>query len=878
MRQSNLTITAAVFFCSWGWICAGQAHGAEDQAQGTGGARVVTADAVDRGLFEPVEDADGSEVGDLGATSVKVSSFGTIDLHVKDLELAKVLQLLSIQSQRNIVASRNVAGVVTADLYGVDFYEALDAILHTNGFGYREKGQFIYVYTLDEIEQIEDTEREVTHRVVHLNYLTATDASTFVAPLLSAAGSIAISGDATQGFAPSTGEAGADTFAGPGTLIVRDYPENVDEIVNILGELDVRPAQVLVEASVLQARLTEKNAFGVDLSILADFAIDEFADPFRVVDDIFDTPANPNGAALQTSPGRTNTLTDTSVKVGIVTNSVAAFINALDSVTDTTILANPKIMVLNRQKADLLVGQRLGYISTTQSDTSTTQSVEFLDVGTQLTLRPFVSRDGMIRMELRPSISDGETRLVGDFVIPDQTTQEVTTNVMLQSGQTLVLGGLFKEDTTVSRRQVPWLGDIPIVGAAFKGQDDLITRSEVIFLITATIQKDEAMYAVGESLKDSIEMASHGARQGLLPWSRTKLVATHMRDAMRYYERGDEDKALWAVNMALSLDPTVQEGQKLKEKLTGERVYWPHGSILKDALDGVVEEHLKAQGETEAQPGSSAPTTQPSEAQADAQDPRVEAVVPVADSGDWEPELEAVEDSSFETAQDAEPQATDSQEPVEDATAEPRTDSSETSQDDATADVLRAMDEFLTEESEQTLDPAIPFAPEQEAVEPDQVDAPGARGPGTPVDVRVEDFGPEGQMEVEHLTGELAGERDTLITEWQKQAELERLRREVGTTETGDQPAMIWDAESQTWTELVTTEQTPGETSEDGAVEEDGSEVASADEASDEAGDGGAVEQDGSEVASADESSDEAGDDGETEDDSTTVMAGADEE
>ena len=77
---------------------------------------------------------------------------------------------------------------------------------------------------------------------------------------------------------------------------------------------------------------------------------------------------------------------------------------------------------------------------------------------------------------------------------------------------------------------------------------------------------DEVMYAAGEAARDSIELAVSGARQGLLPWSRSKLVATHMRAAMDFYDAGDKDKALWAVNMALSLDPTVVEGQKLRKQ------------------------------------------------------------------------------------------------------------------------------------------------------------------------------------------------------------------------------------------------------------------------------------------------------------------------
>lgn len=583
----------------------------------TGLGNVAFAEDPNGGIFE-----DGSESAPgVNSPAVKVGSFGQVDLHVKDLEVTKVLQLLSIQSQRNIMASRNVAGTVSADLYGVDFYEALDAVLHTNGFGYQEKGNLIFVYTTAELQQIEETQRKLVHRVVRLNYISAADASTFVTPLLSSAGSIAVSGDVSAGFQPSVSDGGANTFAHTDTLIINDYADNVDEIVSVIVDLDKRPQQVLVEATVLQARLTEENAFGVDLSVLADFAVSNFADPLGIVDEVISgsTTLPDRTAGAHTTVGNTTTGTS-GIKVGISTHNVAAFIRALDSVTDTTVLANPKLLVLNRQKADLLVGEKLGYLSSTATDTSTTQTVEFLDVGTQLTLRPFVSEDGFIRIELKPSISDGDTtRTVGNFVIPETTNQELVTNVVVRNGQTVVLGGLFKEDTTVSRRQVPLLGDIPILGALFKGQDDTVNRNEVIFLITPTIMKDESLYAIGERAQDRIESARLGAREGLLPWSRTKMTATHMREAEKFLSKGDTQKAIWAVNMALTLDPKHDAAIELKQKLTGQRLYEPASfSILNNVMDEMI--HGQPAGAllplvpswSVGQPGAAAPAGYPS--------------------------------------------------------------------------------------------------------------------------------------------------------------------------------------------------------------------------------------------------------------------------
>jgi type IV pilus assembly protein PilQ len=580
MFKSHSCVMAAVFFCTCGWVYTTSAIG--DEAAAPVPVAAETA---------PAGDPDALPQGQ----TVKVGSFGQIDLHVKNLDLTQVLQLLSIQSQRNIVASRSVSGSISADLYGVDFYEALDAILHTNGFGYREKGNFIYVYTADEIRAMELEERRPVTRLVRLNYITAADATVFISPLASPIGSIAISGSVGASMMPSVTDAGANSFAHADTLILRDYAENVDEMVALLQELDIRPKQVLVEATVMEAKLSENNSWGVDLTILADFAMKEFTSPLGVIDDLISGAVGPSGQAIETNLGGTLGKAGSTARIGIVTNNVAAFIQALDSVTDTTMLANPKLLVLNRQRADLLVGDRFGYLSTTATDTSTTQTVEFLDTGTQLTVRPFVSDDGFIRLELKPSISSGGTSLLGGFVIPNQRTQELTTNVMVRSGQTVMLGGLFKEEITIDRNQVPGLGDIPLLGAAFKGKDDNVERSEVIFLITPTIVKDEALYLASDRMKDSMELARIGTRQGLLPWSRTKLTSSHLRDAMDRLDAGDVDRALWSVNMALTLDPSFVEARRFKEQITGQRMYLPQRSILHDAIDELVIDRMGGQ-------------------------------------------------------------------------------------------------------------------------------------------------------------------------------------------------------------------------------------------------------------------------------------------
>ncbi len=272
------------------------------------------------GLFD--EDAPSMEGQEVG-----VDELGQIDITVKDLEIAKVLQLLSIQSQRNIVTSRNVSGKVSADLYGVSFHEALDAILTPNGYGYEEKGNFIYVYTAQELEERQNAMRKTITKVVRLNYISAADASEFLQPLLSSNGNITATGETDPGFLPSDADGGENSFAHSDTLLVKDYEENVEEIMSILKQLDVRPKQVLVEATILQATLTEANAFGIDFAVFANFdGLADFVNPLGAVNQLINgTNGGGSGGAVQSNVGNTAT-GDSGVKVGYAGSDAAVFL------------------------------------------------------------------------------------------------------------------------------------------------------------------------------------------------------------------------------------------------------------------------------------------------------------------------------------------------------------------------------------------------------------------------------------------------------------------------------------------------------------------------------------------------------------------------
>src|SRR5262245_13283140 len=175
---------------------------------------------------------------------VKVSQAGTVDISVQDTDLATVLQMLSIESKKNIIAGKGVSGTVTANLYGVTLNEALRAILDVNGFTFYEKGNFIYVITKEEEAAMIKANKKTASRIFELQYLSAADANEFIQPLLSADGKASARGEVTAGFKPDTGNGGEDSNAFAPRLVVNDYPDNLDGIAALLNELDVPPSQV----------------------------------------------------------------------------------------------------------------------------------------------------------------------------------------------------------------------------------------------------------------------------------------------------------------------------------------------------------------------------------------------------------------------------------------------------------------------------------------------------------------------------------------------------------------------------------------------------------------------------------------------------------
>lgn len=515
------------------------------------------------------------------SADVKVSAEGRFTLSAQGIEVSKLLELISIKARQNIVASDKVKGVVTVNLYDVPLEEALSAILAVNGLSWKRDGDFIYVWTKGEV----DAQRKREARVLTLQFLSAEDAIAFIKPVLSEGGSAIALGKVEAGYQPTLENGGADSFAFAAKVMVNDYPEIVERAASLVSELDTPPKQVRVEATILTVDLTDDTAFGLDISVVGniDFA-NVTGGPMSAFNDMFrgglkdangnpvatPTPSTANAASLYpVSQGQP----DPTAKIGVMTNDVAVFLQMLDQVTDSTVLARPTVTVLNRQRAQVLIGERIAYLSTTQTQTSTTQEVKYLDVGVKLIFRPFVSPDGMVRIELAPQVSTAKIKNIdavgGKATVPDELTQELRTNIRVKSGQTIVLGGLFRETSQVTNRQIPGLGDL--IPGAFSGASGTMKKQEIIFLITPTVVEDAQDYREGDRALEVAEAAKVGARAGLLPFSESHLAGNYQLQALEAWKKGDRSTALYYVDQALRTQKNSPSMLALREAIRTDR-------------------------------------------------------------------------------------------------------------------------------------------------------------------------------------------------------------------------------------------------------------------------------------------------------------------
>ncbi|MHB8903098.1 MAG: type II secretion system protein GspD, partial [Thermoguttaceae bacterium] len=273
------------------------------------------------------------------------------------------------------------------------------------------------------------------------------------------------------------------------------------------------------------------------------------------------------------------------VQLAFLDSNLGAFINALESIQDTNVIATPRVLVLNKHRAEVQIGKSDGYVNSTVTETSTSQSVAFLDTGTILRIRPFISPDGLIRMELHPELSTGNVEISQQFTIPKKEVTQVTTNVMVRDGCTVILGGLIREQLTNGKTQIPLLGGLPYVGPLFQSRQDQTTiREEILILLTPHIVREPEVYGEGAEAACEFHRRRDVMAEKNNVLSREHLSRQYFRLAQAAWAQGDGDTALCYAEMAVHFNPGSRAAIDLRSDIWMKNAAGGHTLIGPNAL------------------------------------------------------------------------------------------------------------------------------------------------------------------------------------------------------------------------------------------------------------------------------------------------------
>ena len=386
--------------------------------------------------------------------TLKVENHGKlISLIVRDVPLRDVLTMIAKTQHLNLVLAIPGNERVTVNLDRVSLQQALDALIAVGGYTSIVHDGIIYVTSIEAAAMLPPTVQGSRLAVLELDYASAIDVDLVVKGMLSPIGKSFI-----------TQSSPSDNRRTREIVVVEDLPAYVARIESYISQIDQPPRQVLIEVHILQIDLKDDMAHGVNFEALSKIANTNIS----IGTTGFANPAAPQAFFFETTGG-----------------NLLSLIEVLQQTTDVKTLASPLILALNGQEARIQIGEQLGFRVTTTTETSTLESVEFLDVGVVLSITPRITRDGYVLMHIKPEESSGSVN--PETGLPEEETTEVETDVLLKDGQAMIIGGLIQERDTNIQSKIPFLGDLAYVGALFQRRQVVKLRSEIIVAIVPHI-------------------------------------------------------------------------------------------------------------------------------------------------------------------------------------------------------------------------------------------------------------------------------------------------------------------------------------------------------------------------------------------------------
>lgn len=403
-----------------------------------------------------------------------------IDLNFQNVELRSVLQIIAEVAELNLVVSDTVGGNITLRLKNVPWDQALDIILKTKGLDQRTVGNVLLIAPAAEIAKREQEELESSQKVEQLaplrtEYIQVEYRKASV--MLDAIEKAKLISD--RGFVMSDDETNI--------LMVKGTEKDIQAIRNTLRRFDVEVEQVLVEARLVNAR----SSVTKDLGVRWGFGyndVDSNGEGWIVNRDIgsIDFASPPTEAGLQVDLGATAANAG-AIAIGFKPGSsslLALELSALETDGKAEVISQPKVMTTNGTQASIESGSEIPFQTVEDGEVN----IQFKDVVLKLDVTPRINPGDRIAMDLViKQDSIGSVLPNGELSIDNN---ELSTSVVVPDGQTIVLGGVFKNETSESMGKIPLLGDLPYVGALFRNKENKSEKTELLIFITPKLVRN----------------------------------------------------------------------------------------------------------------------------------------------------------------------------------------------------------------------------------------------------------------------------------------------------------------------------------------------------------------------------------------------------
>lgn len=446
----------------------------------------------------------------------KVYSGEALSMEFQDVEIRSVLDILAQFTEMNIVASDSVAGNITLRLVNVPWDQALDIILKSKNLGKRENGNVILVAPSTELAQQEAQELEAQQAVesfaplrteyIRLSYAKAQDVFNLISQGSGSSGGSSI-GNANRIEDNNTLLSNRGTVTideRTNTLIIKDVADSIENIHKLIGKIDIPVKQVMIEARIVSATDTFSKEIGVRWGILSNGAANNrnllVGGSDQTLWDLkdFDVETTTvNGQTVSYPSYDISRPDNLNVDLGVANpaGSIAFGILGLSDVmldlelsamqadNRGEVISTPKILTADKQTAKISSGTQIPYQEASASGATTTS---FKEAALSLEATPNITPDGKIGLELL--INNGSPVFTNGIVAIAEDS--LSTNVIVEDGQTIVLGGVFNNRTNNSVDKVPFLGDLPYIGRAFRRDVRNNDKEELLIFITTRLVND----------------------------------------------------------------------------------------------------------------------------------------------------------------------------------------------------------------------------------------------------------------------------------------------------------------------------------------------------------------------------------------------------